>query len=185
MLLGLAGRGLASANSRKGSDEGVNETRAIVNLFLGGDIVVGSVHWGGNWGYSEPEKQRQLARRLIEAGVDVAHGHSSHHAKGIEVINGRPVIYGCGDLINDYEGIRGHNDHYRGELPLLYFVSLDAANGGLVQLQMVPMRIRKFRLQHATAEEVKWMRKTLHREGQSFNTTVGITADQVLDLGWA
>jgi poly-gamma-glutamate synthesis protein (capsule biosynthesis protein) len=37
--------------------------------------------------------------------VDVVHGHSSHHCKGAEVYRGRLVLYGCGDLISDYEGI--------------------------------------------------------------------------------
>jgi len=39
------------------------------------------------------------------AGVDVVHGHSSHHAKGFEVYAGKLIIYGAGDLISDYEGI--------------------------------------------------------------------------------
>ena len=34
------------------------------------------------------------------AGVDVVHGHSSHHAKGAEVYRGRLLLYGCGDLIS-------------------------------------------------------------------------------------
>lgn len=39
------------------------------------------------------------------AGVDVVHGHSSHHAKGAEVYRGKLILYGAGDLISDYEGI--------------------------------------------------------------------------------
>jgi poly-gamma-glutamate capsule biosynthesis protein CapA/YwtB (metallophosphatase superfamily) len=149
-----------------------------------GDIVVVSVHWGGNWGYRVPGEQRDFAARLIEAGADVVHGHSSHHAKGIEVIGGRPVIYGCGDLINDYEGISDANDRYRGELPLLYFVTLDAVTGALQRLEMQPMRIRNFRLTHASAEEAHWLQKTLHRQGQAFNTSVTLGDDRRLSLAW-
>lgn len=43
---------------------------------------------------------------MIAAGIDVVHGHSSHHAKGFEVHRGRLIVYGAGDLISDYEGIR-------------------------------------------------------------------------------
>ena len=149
-----------------------------------GDIVVASIHWGGNWGYFVSPDQREFAHKLVDAGVDVIHGHSSHHAKGIEVINNRPVIYGCGDLINDYEGIGGGNDRYRGELPLLYFVTLDAATGELHRFEMKPMRIRKFRLNHASVEESEWLREVVHRQGQTFNTAVTVTEEQFLKLGW-
>ena len=46
---------------------------------------------------------------IIEAnnqgGIDVVHGHSSHHPRPIEVYQRRLILYGCGDFIDDYEGI--------------------------------------------------------------------------------
>ncbi|HEX6201320.1 MAG TPA: CapA family protein, partial [Thermoanaerobaculia bacterium] len=49
-----------------------------------GDLVVASIHQGGNWGYPVPAAERRLAHALIDrAGVAVVHGHSSHHVKGI------------------------------------------------------------------------------------------------------
>jgi poly-gamma-glutamate capsule biosynthesis protein CapA/YwtB (metallophosphatase superfamily) len=137
-----------------------------------GDIVIASIHWGGNWGFEIPQAQVRFAHRLIEtAGVDILHGHSSHHIKGIEVYRGKPIIYGCGDSINDYEGIRGH-EQYRGDLGLMYFVSMDASNGQLTTLRLVPTQIRKFRVTHATLRDVQWIRDTLNREGQKFGTRV-------------
>lgn len=148
-----------------------------------GDLAVASVHIGGNWGYEIPRDQRTFARRLIIAGADVVHGHSSHHAKGIEVYRGRPVLFGAGDLINDYEGIVNEHDVYRGELPLLFFVTLDLATGRLVRLSMQPMRIHRFRLQHATTAETGWLHEMLDREGQRFNTGVELS-DGRLELRW-
>src|SRR5690606_34281662 len=90
-----------------------------------GDIAVASIHWGGNWGYEIPEAQRRFAHNLVDrAGVDVVHGHSSHHPKGIEVHRDRPIIYGCGDFIHDYEGIRGY-ETFRNDLVLMYFPTLE------------------------------------------------------------
>ena len=69
-----------------------------------GDVAVASLHWGGNWGYEVPREHRELAHRLVDEGdFDVVHGHSSHHPKGIEIYRGRAILYGCGDLLNDYE----------------------------------------------------------------------------------
>jgi poly-gamma-glutamate synthesis protein (capsule biosynthesis protein) len=121
------------------------------------------VHWGDNWGYEIPREQRDFARALIELGcVDVVHGHSSHHPKGIEVYRERLILYGCGDFLNDYEGIEGH-ERYRADLALMYFATLDAV-GRLVTLRLVPLRIRKLRLECATSEDAAWIKATLERE---------------------
>ena len=72
------------------------------------DIVIFSVHWGGNWGYSVPEEQINFAHRLLDSGaVDAVHGHSSHHVRPLEVYRGKLIVYGAGDFLNDYEGITG------------------------------------------------------------------------------
>lgn len=70
------------------------------------DVAVASVHMGGNWGFSVDLAQRAYAHALVDAGFDVVHGHSSHHAKGFEVYRGKLILYGAGDLISDYEGIK-------------------------------------------------------------------------------
>src|SRR5262249_32599238 len=78
-----------------------------------------------------------FAHRLIDGGVDVIHGHSSHHPRPVEVYRGRLVLYGCGDAINDYEGISGY-EQFRGDLRLLYVASVTADTGALAALHMVP-----------------------------------------------
>jgi poly-gamma-glutamate synthesis protein (capsule biosynthesis protein) len=149
-----------------------------------GDIVVASIHWGGNWGYDISRDQREFAHGLIdEAGVDVIHGHSSHHAKGIEVYRDLPVIYGCGDFINDYEGIGGY-ETFRGDLSLMYFVRMDAASGKLSELLIKPMHIRKFRVNRASRQDAELLMKTLDREGRKLGTRVELAADNTLKLHW-
>lgn len=149
-----------------------------------GDFVVASIHWGGNWGYAVSRSERAFARALIDSGcVDCVHGHSSHHAKGIEVYRDRPIIYGCGDFINDYEGISGH-EHYRGDLSLMYFVTVDSAEQKLVSLQIVPAQRRRFSLVKASAEDARWLANVLDREGREFGTRVTLNADKSLSVGW-
>jgi poly-gamma-glutamate synthesis protein (capsule biosynthesis protein) len=147
-----------------------------------GDVVVVSVHWGGNWGFGIPAEQCAFAHRLIDAGgADIVWGHSSHHVKGIEVRRGKLILYGCGDLINDYEGISGHEE-YRGDLSLMYFPEIDAATGSLRGLRMAPMRMYRFRLERAPAEGVDWLRVTLNREGQALHTSVTLDEQGLLAL---
>ncbi len=149
-----------------------------------GDIVVASIHWGSNWGYDVPSEQTVFAHKLIdEAGVDVIHGHSSHHVKGIEVYQGKPIIYGSGDFLNDYEGIGGYG-RFRPDLVLMYFVSVDPATGKLVQLQMTPMQIKHFKVNRASSADAQWLRDVLNREGKQFETRVEINPEGTLTLRW-
>jgi len=135
-----------------------------------GDIVVVSIHWGGNWGDAIPEAHRRFAHRLLDAaGVDLVHGHSSHHAKGIEVYRERLILYGCGDLINDYEGIDSPGP-WRSDLALLYFARLERATGRLLGLSMTPLRLCRMRLQHATKLEATGLLDMFRREGRELGT---------------
>jgi poly-gamma-glutamate synthesis protein (capsule biosynthesis protein) len=137
-----------------------------------GDIAVVSLHWGGNWGYEVPPDHRAFAEQLIDAGgADIVHGHSSHHPMGIEIYRDRPILYGCGDFLNDYEGIHGH-EAYRPELTLMYFASIDSDTGRLSQLVLTPMQIRRFRLNFAPEEEASWLLGMLDCECRKLGTRV-------------
>jgi poly-gamma-glutamate synthesis protein (capsule biosynthesis protein) len=136
-----------------------------------GDRVVVSIHWGGNWGYRIQQAHRRFAHHLIDAGAaDIIHGHSSHHPKGIEVYRGRLILYGCGDFLNDYEGIGGF-DAYRGDLALMYFSEVEPA-GILRTLVMHPVRVRRFRLEHASSEDAGWLYDVLRRESALLGSTL-------------
>ena len=140
------------------------------------DIIVFSVHWGANWGYEIQKEEIQFAHRLIEEGVDIIHGHSSHHVKGIEVYQDRPIFYSCGDFLNDYEGIPGFED-YHSDLGLMYFPSMVPATGRLAELKMVPTRIRHFSVNRASAAEAVSLADILNREGKRFGTEVELSDD--------
>jgi poly-gamma-glutamate synthesis protein (capsule biosynthesis protein) len=146
-----------------------------------GDLVVVSIHWGGNWGYEVPTAHVRFAHRLVDGGVDIVHGHSSHHPRPIEVYRDRLVLYGCGDFIDDYEGIGGHEE-FRSELVLMYFPVLAAAGGHLVALRMAPMRLRRMRLGRASRDEARWLGDRLRRSSEAFESRVELGADGHLCL---
>lgn len=148
------------------------------------DIVIISIHWGGNWGYEIPENHKLLAHKIIEtAGVDLIHGHSSHHPLGIEVYQNKLILYGAGDFINDYEGISGH-ENFKGELSLMYFPQINPSNGHLLSLKMFPMKTKNFRLVNVSNSEALWIKNMLNREGKPFGTGVILNSDHSMDLWW-
>lgn len=136
-----------------------------------GDLVVVSIHWGSNWGHSIPRDQVRFAHALVDGGADAVHGHSSHHPRPIEVYRGHPVLYGCGDLIDDYEGIGGH-EQYRDDLRLLYFVSLEPDTGRLDHARLVPLQVHRMRLRHASGKDAEWLHEVLARTSRTFGTRI-------------
>jgi len=165
------------------SDRTVDRVRASVRrVKRSGDVVVASIHWGGNWGYDVPREQTEFAHKLIDkAAVDIVHGHSSHHARAIEIHAGKPILYGCGDFLNDYEGIGGY-EAFRDDLALMYFLAVRPHDGQLADLTMVPLQIKQFRLNDASPGDVAWLGRVLNREGATFGTGVAQNEDGSLQL---
>lgn len=148
-----------------------------------GDRAVLSIHWGPNWGYGIDRAEQRFAEALVDrAGVNVVHGHSSHHPKAVGRHRGRPIVYGCGDLLNDYEGIGGEVA-FRGDLVLLYRLGIDLASGRCRTVDMVPFRLRRFRLERAAPADRAWLAERMDRECRRFGGRVTETADR-LRLVW-
>lgn len=176
-----AGVNFLSEVSKTTADRASEQIRRFRQL---DDIVVVSIHWGPNWGYEISEDQRQFAHALIEqADVSIVHGHSSHHAKAIEVHRNRLILYGCGDFLNDYEGIQGYEE-YRDDLALMYLADIDITSRCLVALEIVPFRICKFQLVHPSAADVQWVRQTLDRECRRYEAIIAQHSERSLALFW-
>jgi poly-gamma-glutamate capsule biosynthesis protein CapA/YwtB (metallophosphatase superfamily) len=193
----LVTSGVPRAWAAKADAAGVNLLPALSKAMVGAiadqvaqvrqprDVIIVSIHWGPNWGYEITEEQRWFAHELIErAGISILHGHSSHHPKAIEVYKNRLILYGCGDFLNDYEGISGHEE-FRDDLALMYFARIDPTSADLVELEMVPLQIRRFRLIRASPADFSWLRQTLDRVSQRLGARVSTRSDGRLTLAWA
>ena len=97
-------------------------------------MTIVSLHCGSNWGYEIDPLIERVARTFIEAGADIVHGHSSHHAREAEVYRKKLILYGCGEVLNDYEGITDHPafpaSEFRGNLRYAYFPEMVSEEDG-------------------------------------------------------
>jgi len=142
------------------------------------------LHWGGNWGVEVPQAHQQFSRRLIELGAaDLVHGHSSHHPRPVEVYRGRLILYGCGDLINDYEGIASQRSHDPSAV-CLYFAQISRASGALQRLEIVPMQLRRLQLVKAHAAARRSLQSLFENDRLRYRTRLQAQPDGSWQLDW-
>ena len=142
------------------------------------DFVIFSVHWGPNYQWIPDEKIQQLARWMIEQGVDVIHGHSSHHIQGIEIVprqNGTHglIIYGCGDFLDDY----AVDQQYRNDLGALFQLHLSLgeqqqpSSVHLHSFSIYPTKCSNFQVNRLNSNDLDW--KSIKDKVQQLSQTNG------------
>jgi poly-gamma-glutamate capsule biosynthesis protein CapA/YwtB (metallophosphatase superfamily) len=119
------------------------------------DMVVLSYHWGSNYCWRPPKSFQTFAHRAIdECGVNLIHGHSSHHIQGVEVFKGVPIIYGCGDFVDDYAVDRA----YRNNLGFLFRLKWDSRRSKWTDFHMIPTKIEFFSVStDMTPSDRQWL----------------------------
>jgi poly-gamma-glutamate synthesis protein (capsule biosynthesis protein) len=91
------------------------------------------------------------------------------------------VLYGCGDFLNDYEGIKGY-ESYRDDLALRYVADVDMASKAVIALDLVPFQIRRFQLVRASEQDRYWLQHTLDRESRGYGTAVELSGEGRLQV---
>jgi len=63
------------------------------------DLVIPIMHWGWENEPAANARQRQLARRMVDAGADAVIGGHPHVTQDIEHHRGKPIVYSVGNFI--------------------------------------------------------------------------------------
>jgi poly-gamma-glutamate synthesis protein (capsule biosynthesis protein) len=65
----------------------------------GADVVVATLHWGTEYATRSNSMQRMLAAALTKSpNIDAVVGHHAHVLQEAVTMNGKPVVYGMGNL---------------------------------------------------------------------------------------
>lgn len=113
----------------------------------GAELVVFSNHWGGNFVERPSPLFRSFARRVIELGADIYYGHSAHICQGIEIHQGKPILYDTGDFIDDY----AVHPLLRNDRSCLFKVMFD--HGKLRRIELLPVSLCVAHVALARGEE--------------------------------
>jgi poly-gamma-glutamate capsule biosynthesis protein CapA/YwtB (metallophosphatase superfamily) len=67
----------------------------------GADVVIPFMHWGWERETTASDRQKKLARKMIDAGADIVVGSHPHVVQGAEIYKGKPIIYSLGNFVFD------------------------------------------------------------------------------------
>ncbi|HWQ09397.1 MAG TPA: CapA family protein, partial [Holophaga sp.] len=124
--------------------EAVRQARSLA------DVVVVSVHWGQEDEHEPTPRQRDVARRLQEAGADLILGHHPHVLQPLEVSgtagHRTAVAYSLGNFLSNqdrfYDADRmptPQGDARDGAAVMATFTRTDAGHAGLETLRYTPL----------------------------------------------
>jgi poly-gamma-glutamate synthesis protein (capsule biosynthesis protein) len=163
-------------NLIEASERGLDAVKqSVAGVKRPGDVLIASVHAGNNYGHEIEPGERELFRRLIdEAKFDLIQCHSSHHVKAIELHNGRPILYGTGDVINDYEGlpVTPERAAFLPSVGTIVFADFSPADRSCTGLFLCPTRLRRMRVERASADDAQSLAAILSRESAQFGTRI-------------
>ena len=86
---------IVAASDRAGLNTAIANARSHANF------VVCLVHWGVENSEKITDEQRQLARWLIDHGVDLVVGSHPHRVQSLDFYHGCPIAYSLGNLVFD------------------------------------------------------------------------------------
>lgn len=138
-------------------------------------LKVFSCHWGPNYAWQPSQKIQEFAHFLVdECGIDIVHGHSSHHVQGVETYKGKLIIYGCGDFVDDYALVEEFRNDLGGVWRVVVGQQYEGGKVVVKRLEMFPTKIEKFAARRLGAEErdSEWVRGKVRELSAEFGTEV-------------
>ena len=109
-------------------------SRAIAEAHASAQYVLCLPHWGDENAPRVHERQRELARWLIDHGVDAVAGSHPHCLQPLDFYHGRPIVYSLGNLV--FDGAPELASWNRGAL-----LEVNVGGGGESWVRLVPVRL--------------------------------------------
>jgi poly-gamma-glutamate synthesis protein (capsule biosynthesis protein) len=139
---------------------------ALADARAGADLVVFSIHWGPNMRLRPSPEFRAFARAVVAAGADVFWGHSAHVVQGIELWQGRPILYDSGDFLDDY----AVDPDLRNDRSALFLLRVRPPE--IVGLELLPVQLDYAQVNRARGADRAWIVERLAALCAEFGTAL-------------
>jgi poly-gamma-glutamate capsule biosynthesis protein CapA/YwtB (metallophosphatase superfamily) len=135
------------------------------------DVLIVSIHWGPNKVERPETTLVDFAHKIIDCGADLIHGHSAHIFQGIEIYNGKAIIYGAGDFIDDYMIYPDqHNDHS-------FLFKTIITKDGIQKIELIPVYISEMQVNLAKNDLAQKILNHMKKLSAEFGTKLEIKDD--------
>ncbi len=140
-------------------------TQALLATRRQTDLVIISAHVGPNWGVPSKDIQA-LAHDFINMGADLYWGHSNHTPQGIELYQGKAILYSTGDFVDDYM----IDQDERNDLSFLFM--LEVEQGRIARIRLHPTCIEDLGVRLANEQERGYLIRTMQAKCRAFGTVI-------------
>jgi len=65
------------------------------------DLVIVNIHFGNEYQGQSNDKQKKMARKMVDSGADIIIGHHPHVIQDYEIYQEKPIFYSLGNFIFD------------------------------------------------------------------------------------
>lgn len=130
----------------------------------GAELVIFSNHWGANFIERPSPYFQSFARKVIELGADIYHGHSAHICQGIEIYMGKPILYDTGDFIDDY----AVDPIFRNDRSCLFLLSFEGKR--FRKMELLPISLEYAHVRLATGNECEAILDRMEQLSREFGT---------------
>jgi len=141
-------------------------------------MVVFSNHWGANFIERPSSDFRRFAQRVIELGADVYYGHSAHLCQGIEIHDGKPILYDTGDFIDDY----AVDPVLRNDRSCLFKLFLEKRR--LQRIELIPVSLEVAQVTLARGDDFAAIAARMERLCGELGTPLQRQADRLVFEAW-
>lgn len=146
---------------------GIREARKKV------DLLIATAHWGPNMRAFPDNNFIFFAQTLRELGVDIFHGHSAHLFQGIELFQGKTILYDTGDFVDDYMV----DNVLRNDLSFLYMLTLE--KNKIEKIELFPVYISRCQVNRAYSWLQEECYRLLSERGAPFGTKLIKKEDRI------
>lgn len=138
------------------------------------DFIIASIHWGPNMRERPTQEFIDFAHQMIDAGIDIIHGHSAHIFQGIELYKNKLIMYDTGDFVDDYMVTPA----LRNNLSFLFQVKIDKQR--IKSLRLTPVFIENMQVNLTKGNDYHWSMKRMQKLSKEFGTI--ISNDGILSI---